>query len=41
MKFLSIFALIAATMVVSTEAVKLETQIEAPPQEEGINLELA
>ena len=41
MKLLSIFALIVAAMVDSTEALKLETEIEAPPQEEGINLGLA
>ena len=41
MKLLNIFALIATTMVVSTEAVKLETQMVAPQQEESIDLELA
>merc|ERR1712043_118173 len=41
MKLISIFALIAATMVVSTEALKIETKIDAPQPGEGINLELA
>ena len=41
MKLLNIFALIATTMVVSTEAIKVESQIKAPQQEESIALELA
>ena len=41
MKLLNIFALIATTMVVSTEAVTLDTQIEAPQQEESIGFQLA
>ena len=41
MKLLSIFAMIAATMLVNTEAVKVKAQIEAPQQEVGSILELA
>ena len=41
MKLLSIFAMIAATMLVNTEAVKIQAQIEAPQQEVSSILELA
>ena len=41
MKLLSIFVMIAATMLVNTEAVKIQAQIDAPQQEVGSILELA